>query len=79
MSDWRPIETADKTITFEHFFPKTNITIRSSDPILARDEDGREFECIWSEGKRDYWFDVENESPVDPVEWKPFVEPLEAT
>lgn len=78
MSEWKPISEADKTITFEHDFPEINMKLRLSDSIWARDSDGREFECYWSEGKRSYWWDPENESPVDPIEWKPFIEPPEA-
>lgn len=72
---WRPIKTASTMIVFEEHFPEIGITIRNSKSIWARDIEGREFEAVWTDHKGGYWFDLENESPVDPIEWKPFIEP----
>ena len=70
---WLPIEQADKTITNVQEFPEAGITIKTSDRYWVRDEDGRVYEAAWSEGKygRNYWWDFEGESPVDPVEFMP--------
>lgn len=71
---WRPISEADKAITFEDTFDlgegKT-MTIRNSDKYWVRDADGRIFEATWSDHKDGYWWDIEGESPVDPVEYMP--------
>lgn len=70
---WRPIAEADKTITEVHDFVDARIQIRNSDRYWVRDDDGRVYEASWSEGRygRDYWWDWEAESPVDPVEFMP--------
>lgn len=71
---WLPIERADKTITDVQSFPEVGMTISMSDRYWVRDEDGRVYEAAWSEGNhgdRDYWWDFEGESPVDPVEFMP--------
>ncbi len=39
--------------------------------VWVRDEDGRVFEAVWSEGTASYWWDLDGESPVDPVEFMP--------
>lgn len=70
---WLPIALADKTITDVQEFEEVGITIKTSDRYWVRDEDGRVYEAAWSEGNygRDYWWDFEGESPVDPVEFMP--------
>ncbi|MGG7519648.1 hypothetical protein ACQ3G6_17370 [Allorhizobium undicola] len=70
---WLPIELADKTITHVQGFPEVGITIKTSDRYWVRDADGRIYEAAWSEGEfgRDFWWDFEAESPVDPVEFMP--------
>lgn len=71
---WLPIAQADKTITNVEDFSEVGITISTSDRYWVRDEDGRVYEAAWSEGNRgdrDYWWDFEGESPVDPVEFAP--------
>lgn len=70
---WLPIALADKSIVHQQHYAPVNITIRNSDTYWVRDEDGRVYEAAWSEGEngRDYWWDWEAESPVDPVEFMP--------
>lgn len=70
---WLPIALADKTITDVQEFEEVGITIKTSDRYWVRDDDGRVYEAAWSEGRygRDYWWDFEGESPVDPVEFMP--------
>ncbi|GGB00065.1 hypothetical protein GCM10011491_30390 [Brucella endophytica] len=75
---WRPIAEADTTITFEHtmaYDADKEMTIRNSDHYWVRDEDGRVYESVWTDHKGGYWWDIEGESPVDPVEYMPH--PLE--
>lgn len=71
---WRPISEADKTIVDMQEFSDVGIVLRNSAHILARDADGREFEAAWTDHKGGYWWDFDSESPVDPVEFKPFPE-----
>lgn len=67
---WRPIAEADKDIAYIHDLGE--LRIGGSYPIWVRDEDGRVYEALWSDdGKRAYWWDIEGESPVDPVEFMP--------
>lgn len=67
---WLPISEADKDIAYIHELG--GLRIGNSYPIWARDADGRVFECLWADdGKRSYWWDIEGESPVDPVEFMP--------
>jgi hypothetical protein len=67
---WHPISKADKDIAYIHDLGE--LRIGNSYPIWARDADGRVFECLWADdGKRAYWWDIEGESPVDPVEFMP--------
>lgn len=70
---WRPISEADKAIVHQHHFPLVGMTIRNSERYWVRDADGRVYEASWSEGNngRDYWWDWDGESPVDPVEFMP--------
>ncbi len=70
---WLPIAKADREIVHQQHFPEIGITIRNSDRYWVRDSDGRVYEASWTEdGKgRDHWWDWENESPVDPVEFMP--------
>lgn len=72
-ASWRPIAEADKTITHQDHFPSVGITLRNSERYWVRDADGRVYEASWSEGNigRDYWWDWDGESPVDPVEYMP--------
>lgn len=67
---WRPISEADKTIVTEHSFDDVNIVVRNSAHIMARDEDGRMFECCWTDHRGGYWWDLDEESPVDPVDFQ---------
>jgi len=70
---WLPIDKADKTITNVQEFSSVGLTLRNSDTYWVRDEDGRVYEAAWSEGTdgRNYWWDWEEQSPVDPVEFMP--------
>lgn len=70
---WLPIDQADRTIVNVQEFQSVGITLRSSDRYWVRDGDGRVYEASWSEGNngRDYWWDWDAESPVDPVEFMP--------
>ncbi|WP_025091470.1 hypothetical protein [Brucella intermedia] len=71
---WRPISEADRTITYEDTFnlgDGKSMTIRNSDHFWVRDADGRVYEATWSDHKAGYWWDLEGESPVDPVEYMP--------
>lgn len=71
---WRPISEADKSITFEDTFDigdGKSMTIRNSDHFWVRDADGRVYEATWSDHKGGYWWDLEGESPADPVEYMP--------
>lgn len=71
---WRPISEADKSITFEDTFDigeGKSMTIRNSDYYWVRDADGRIYEATWSDHKGGYWWDLEGESPADPVEYMP--------
>jgi hypothetical protein len=71
--EWLPIDLADRTITDVEDFSEVGITLRMSDRYWVRDEDGRVYEAAWSEDNngRDFWWDFESESPVDPVEFMP--------
>ncbi|WP_313611162.1 hypothetical protein [Rhizobium sp.] len=70
LEEWKPISEADKSIV--HIFDVAGLSIANSLPIWARDEDGRVYEALWSDnGKKAYWWDIEGESPVDPVEFMP--------
>lgn len=71
--NWLPISQADRTIVHQQHFPSVGLTIRNSDRYWVRDEDGRVYEASWTEGEngRNYWWDWDNESPVDPVEFCP--------
>lgn len=70
---WLPIAQADKTINHITEFTQIGLTLKNSDTFWVRDEDGRVYQAAWSEGNngRDYWWDWEAESPVDPVEFMP--------
>lgn len=71
---WLPIERADKTITNIEDFSEVGVIIQTSDRYWVRDDDGRVYEAAWSignNGDRDYWWDFEGESPVDPIEFMP--------
>lgn len=73
MGRWLPIAQADKTINHVTEFTRIGLTLKNSDTFWVRDEDGRVYEAAWSEGNngRDYWWDWDGESPVDPVEFMP--------
>lgn len=79
---WRPISEADRTITYEDTFnlgDGKSMTIRNSDHYWVRDADGRVYEATWSDHKGGYWWDLDGESRVDPVEYMPhplFLSPL---
>ena len=67
---WRPIAEADNGIAYIHDL--VGLKIGCSYPIWVRDADGRVYEALWSDnGKKAYWWDIEGESPVDPVEFMP--------
>lgn len=68
---WLPIDKADRSIATVQAFPDVSITLRNSYPVWVRDDDGRVYEAVWSEGTANYWWDLEGESPVDPVEFMP--------
>lgn len=70
---WLPIAQTDRTITDIMKFPDIGMNLRNSETYWVRDEDGRTYQAAWSEGEksRDYWWDWEGESPVDPVEFMP--------
>lgn len=71
---WRPISEADKSITFDHTFDLGDgekMTIRNSDEYWVRDDDGRIYRAVWSDQRDGYWWDIEGESPVDPVKYMP--------
>ncbi|WP_313030393.1 hypothetical protein [Brucella sp.] len=71
---WRPISEADKSITFNQDFDLGDgekMTIRNSDDYWVRDDDGRIYRATWSDHKGGYWWDIESESPVDPVQYMP--------
>ncbi|WP_247875319.1 dATP/dGTP pyrophosphohydrolase domain-containing protein [Ochrobactrum sp. Marseille-Q0166] len=71
---WRPISEADKSITFNQDFDLGDgekMTVRSSDDYWVRDDDGRVYQATWTDHKGGYWWDIEGESPVDPVEFMP--------
>lgn len=67
---WLPISEADVSVTMAYWV-SAELTLRNSDRFWVRDEDGRVFEAVWSVGKTSYWWDLENESPVNPVEFMP--------
>lgn len=70
LQKWRPISEADNGIAYVHIVG--DMRIGNSYPIWARDADGRVYEALWSDnGKQAYWWDIEGESPVDPVEFMP--------
>ncbi len=73
LARWLPIAQADKTINHVTEFTQIGLTLKNSDTFWVRDEDGRVYQAAWSEGNngRDYWWDWEAESPVDPVEFMP--------
>lgn len=66
---WLPIAGADKSIATVQTFG--DVTLRNSYPVWVRDEDGRTYEAVWNAHKDGYWWDLEAESPVDPVEFAP--------
>lgn len=67
---WLPISEADKSISHVHIVGE--MRIGNSYPVWVRDSDGRVYEALWSKnGKKAYWWDIEGESPVDPVEFMP--------
>ncbi len=68
---WLPIDKADRSISTVQTFPDVSITLRNSCQVWVRDEDGRFDEAVWSEVTANYWWDLEGESPVDPVEFMP--------
>lgn len=69
VSLWRPIADADISITNIITIP--DLTVRNSDPYWVRDEDGRVYEACWTDHRDGYWWDIEGESPVDPIEFMP--------
>lgn len=74
---WLPIERADRSINDVQNFEEVGVVLRNSDPYWVRDDDGRVYEAVWTESdnlsfsKGGHWWDLEGESPVDPVEFMP--------
>ncbi|WP_367078578.1 hypothetical protein [Agrobacterium tumefaciens] len=70
---WKPISQADKSIAYFHdILGDKELRIGNSYPIWVRDAEGRIFEALWSDnGRQAYWWDIEGESPVNPVEFMP--------
>ncbi|MGN6147069.1 Lar family restriction alleviation protein [Rhizobium sp.] len=69
---WLPIDRADKSIDRILDFPGMPRPIGNSEEYWVRDADGRIYQATWADdGKRAYWWDLEGESPVDPVEFMP--------
>ena len=71
-SPWRPIAEADNSIATVQTFGE--VTLINSYPVWVRDDDGRAYEAVWTEDRENgkaYWWDLEGESPVDPVEFYP--------
>ncbi|MCV9908363.1 hypothetical protein OIV19_12140 [Brucella sp. HL-2] len=66
MHDGRPV---DRRRAIIDAMRSKSITIRNTDHDWVRDADGRVYEATWSDHKDGYWWDVEGESPVDPVEY----------
>lgn len=77
-AQWLPIAQADTNIAYVHVLGVSGeLRIGNSYPVWVRDEDGRVYQALWSEGgQKAYWWDIEGESPVDPVEFMPH--PLDA-
>lgn len=68
--NWLPISEADNGIAY--IINAGEMQIGNSYPVWVRDADGRVYEALWSDnGKKAYWWDIEGESPVDPVEFMP--------
>lgn len=69
---WLPIELADKSADRIYDLPGMPGPIANSEEYWCRDADGRVFQATWADdGKRAYWWDLDGESPVDPVEFMP--------
>ncbi|MBB3521104.1 hypothetical protein [Rhizobium sp. BK456] len=69
-ASWRPISEADKSV--DRVYELGELRIANSEEYWVRDEDGRIYQATWADdGKRAYWWDLEGESPVDPVEFMP--------
>lgn len=68
---WRPIAEADRGIATVQTFATVGITLRNSHPVWVRDEDGRVYEAVWTDHRDGYWWDIEGESPTDPVAFMP--------
>jgi len=69
---WLPIERADKSVDRIYDLPGMPRPISNSEEYWCRDADGRVFLATWADdGKRAYWWDLDGESPVDPIEFMP--------
>lgn len=69
---WFPIERADMSVDRIYDLPGMLRPIANSEEYWCRDSDGRVFLATWADdGKRAYWWDLEGEIPVDPVEFMP--------
>lgn len=67
---WLPIEQADKSVDRIYNFPGMPRPIGNSEEYWCRDADGRVYLATWADdGERAYWWDLDGESPVDPVEF----------
>lgn len=68
---WLPIEQADRSITDVQDFSEVGVMLRLSERYWVRDEAGRVFEAVWTDDRSGYWWDLDGESPADPVEFMP--------
>lgn len=70
-SPWRAIREADREVATIQTFG--DVTLRNSHPAWVRDADGRTYEAVWTvdDKGRGYWWDMEGEDPVDPIEIYP--------
>lgn len=68
---WLPIDQADRSITDVQDFSEVGVMLRLSERYWVRDEDGRIYEAVWTDDEAGYWWDLEGESPVDPIEFMP--------
>lgn len=68
---WLPISQADRSITDVQDFSEVGVLLRLSERYWVRDEAGRIFEAVWTDDRNGYWWDLDSESPTDPVEFMP--------
>ncbi|MBD9390169.1 hypothetical protein IB237_23490 [Agrobacterium sp. AGB01] len=69
---WLPISEADTSVDRVHDYADLPSPITNSEEYWVRDDDGRIYQATWvGSGKRAYWWDLEGESPVNPIEFMP--------